>query len=92
MADNEVLMGVEINHRTHQIQVTTMMRGKGRHSTYPDLRQAPQAIRGEALVMIREALRRAGYESLAELDHALDTGPVTPEPDDEAVEASETPA
>jgi hypothetical protein len=91
MAEHEVLVGVEINHRTHQIQVTTMMRGKGRHNTYHDLRQAPEAIRGEVLVLIREALRHAGYASLADLDHALDTGPVTPAPDADAPAEEETP-
>jgi len=89
MADNEVLVGVEISHRTHQIQVTTMLRGKGRHNTYPDLPQAPESMRGEALVLIREALHRAGYSSLADLDHALGTGPVTPAPEaDAAAEAT----
>ncbi len=89
MADNEVLVGIEISHRSQQIQVVTMLRGKGRHNTYPDLRRAPEAMRGEALVLIREALRRAGYESLAELDRALDTGPVTPEPEpDEPAEGA----
>ena len=79
MANNEVLMGVEINHRTQQIQVKTMIRGKGRHNTYASLQQAPEAVRGEALVLIREALHRSGYASLAELDKALAAGPVTPD-------------
>ncbi len=83
MADNEVLVGVEISHRTHMIQVTTMIRGKGRHNSYPDLSRAPEAMRGEALVLIREALRRAGYASLAELDAALDAALVKPEAEDE---------
>lgn len=78
MANNEVLMGVEINHRTQQIQVKTMLRGKGRHNIYASLQQAPEDLRGEVLVLIREALQRSGYSSLAELDTALATGPVTP--------------
>lgn len=85
MADNQVLVGVEISHRTHQIQVTTMIRGKGRHHSYPDLRTAPEAMRGEALVLIREALRRAGYESLADLDKALDAALVVPEEEGDEV-------
>jgi hypothetical protein len=90
MASNEVLMGVEINHRTQQIQVKTMVRGKGRHNTYASLQQAPEAVRGEALVLIREALHRSGYASLVELDTALAAGPVTPAAADET--ASEAPA
>jgi hypothetical protein len=84
MADNEVLVSVEISHRTHQIQVTTMMRGKGRHNHYASLQQAPETVRGEALVLIREALQRAGYDSLTELETALEAGPVTPEADEGA--------
>jgi hypothetical protein len=91
MNDHEVLVGVEVQQRTRQIQVTTMLRGKGRHNHYASLQQAPEAVRGEALVLLREALRRAGYESLAELEAALDSGPVTPEaePDEDAAEAPE---
>jgi hypothetical protein len=93
MADNEVLVGVEISHRTHMIQVTTMMRGKGRHNSYPDLSRAPEAMRGEALVLIREALRRAGYASMAELDAALDAALVMPvAEEDAAAPAPEPPA
>jgi hypothetical protein len=86
--DNEVLVGVEISQRTHQIQVKTMMRGKGRHSTYASLQQAPEAVRGEALVLIREALHRAGYGSMTELESSLAAGPVVPD-SEAAAEAAE---
>jgi hypothetical protein len=71
MDGNEVLVCVEISQRTRQIQVTTMVRGKGRHNTYRALQQAPEAVRGEALRLILDGVRSAGYASLAHLDHAL---------------------
>jgi hypothetical protein len=79
---NEVLMGLEINHRTHQIQVKTMMRGKGRHTLYPTLLQAPEEVRGEALKLILAAVKQAGYESLSQLDAALSAPLALPEKDD----------
>ena len=78
---NEVLVGVEISHRTSQIQVKTMLRGKGKHRTYPLLHEAPEEIRGEALRLILNGVRAAGYASLAQLDHALTAPLVMPRED-----------
>jgi hypothetical protein len=79
MAEHEVLMAVAIDARKRVIEVTTLERGKGKHSHYPSIRQAPPELRGEALTLIREALRAAGYESLAELEAALTSEIVVPE-------------
>jgi hypothetical protein len=87
MAEHEILMSVAIDARKQQIEVTTMARGKGRHTHYPSIKQAPEAMRGEALALIRTALQHAGYSSLAELETALTSELVVP-----AKEHEEAPA
>lgn len=83
MAEHEILVGIEIDGRKRQIELTTLKQGKGRHLHYGTLRQAPPEVRGEALLLIREALQNSGYDSLAELDEALTSDLVVPEPDEE---------
>jgi hypothetical protein len=82
MADNEVVSGVEIDARRQRIEVRTLVRGKGRQNRYTTLSAAPQELRGEALLLIRTALRNAGYESLTELEEALTSDLVVPEKDE----------
>lgn len=89
MSTTEVLTAVEFNARTDGIEVTTMQRGKGRHMRYGSLNQAPPALRGEALELVRRALQKAGYASLAELDDALTRDLVTPVEDDEAPDSTD---
>lgn len=76
---DQVVVGVEINGRRRQVEVTTMRRGRGRHTKYMSLAQTPPELRGEALGLIREAVLNAGYASLAELDEALTSDLVRPE-------------
>lgn len=83
MAGSEVLARVEINPISRQIQVSTMPRGGGESTAYDSLQQAPEAVRGEALKLILDAVRNAGYASLAQLDHAL-TAPLIM-PDEEMI-------
>jgi len=80
---DHVIMGVEISARSHQIEVTTMQRGSGRHVRYATLAQAPPELRGQALGLIRQAVLAAGYASLAELEAALTSEVVVPPPDEE---------
>jgi hypothetical protein len=79
MTDHEVLMSVAIDARKRQIEVTTLQRGKGRHTHYASIKQVPPELRGEAFALIREAVLASGYASLAELDSALTTALVVPE-------------
>ena len=79
MAEPEAISGVQIDARRRQIEITTLQRGKGRHSHYGSLNQAPPDVRGHALTLIREALRNAGYESLTDLEKALTSEVVVPE-------------
>lgn len=78
-----VVVGLEINSRREQIEVTTMLRGKGRHTHYPTLSQVPPALQADALLLIRTALANSGYESLAELDKALTSELVVPDHEEE---------
>jgi|GEM_PF-2618930 hypothetical protein len=87
---DQVVVGVEINHRSRQIEVVTMRRGRGRHTKYPSLTQTPPDLRGEALELIRDAVLNAGYSSLAELDEALTSELVVPE--EEPAGEEDTPA
>ncbi len=87
MAEEEILVGVEVDARKRQIEVTTLRRGKGRHLHYASLRQAPPEMRGEALQLIRAALQGAGYESLTELEEALTSELVVPEEEEEEAPA-----
>ena len=84
MAEPEILVGVEIDARKRQIEVTTLRRGKGRHSHYATLKQAPPEIRGEALLLIRTALENSGFESLNELEEALTSDLVVPEKEEDS--------
>ncbi len=79
MAEHEVLMSVSIDARRRSIELTTLQRGKGRHTHYASIKQAPPELRGEALGLIRQALLAAGYASLAELETALTAEIVVPE-------------
>ena len=77
-----VVIGVEINARRRQIEVTTLQHGSGRHVHYPNFGQVPPELQGEALAVIRAALQGAGYASFAELDEALTRDLVVPAPED----------
>ena len=79
MAGSEVLVGVAISHRTRQIQVNTTRRGEDSQVAYDSLQQAPEALRSDALKLILDAVRNAGYASLAQLDHALTVPLVMPD-------------
>ena len=76
---DHVVVTVEINARSGQIEVTTLQRGSGRHIRYHTLNQVPPELRGEALGLIRRAVLDAGYESLQALDEALTSEIVLPE-------------
>jgi hypothetical protein len=89
VATNEVVISVEVNARSEQIEVTTMQRGKGRHQRYAALNQAPPEMRGEALALLRRAVMKAGYTSLAALEEALTSDVVVPEPEPEAAESAD---
>ena len=80
---DHVVVSVEISGRKRQIEVTTMRRGRGRHVHYPSFNQVPPDLRGEALQLIREALKNSGYESLADLEEALTSELVVPEEEEE---------
>jgi hypothetical protein len=80
-----VVIGLEINARRRQIEMTTMQHGSGRHVHYASLGQAPAELRGEALLLIRTALANAGYASMLDLETALTSELVVPE--EEADEA-----
>lgn len=79
MPEQEVLMSVSIDARRRNIELTSLHRGKGRHTHYASIKQAPPALRGEALTLIREAILAAGYASLAELETALTAELVVPQ-------------
>jgi len=83
---DQVVVGVEISARRRTIEVTAMRRGRGKHTHYATLSQAPPELRGEALQLVRSALLGEGYASLAELDEALTSDLVVPEPEDESPE------
>ena len=80
---DDVVTGLEINARRRQIEVTTMQRGKGRHTQYPSLSQVPAALQADALLLIRTALANSGYPSLTELEDALTSELIVPEADEE---------
>ncbi len=90
MAEHEVLMSVSIDARRRNIELTTLQRGKGRHTHYASIKQAPPELRGEALGLIRQALLASGYTSLAELESALTAELVVP--DKSESESAEGPA
>jgi hypothetical protein len=83
MDEQEILVGVQVDARKRQIEVTTLRRGKGRHTHYATLRQAPPEMRGEALQLIRTALGNSGYENLTDLEEALTSELVVPKEEDE---------
>jgi len=86
MTDEQVLSKIEIDARRRQIEVTTLQRGKGRHLHFTSLNQAPPEMRGEALELLREALRNAGYDSMTDLETALTSELVVPEKEEEGAE------
>jgi hypothetical protein len=86
-AADTVVMGVEISSRRRQIEVTTMQRGSGRHTHFATMAQVPPELRGEVLLLVRGALLNAGYATLAELEAALTSELVVPDPDADAKDA-----
>jgi hypothetical protein len=89
MAEKQAVVTIEIHRGKGQIEVITRRKGQGRHIHYPALGQAPPELRGEALELIRTALRNAGYDSFAELDTAMTSELVVPEKEEAATEEAE---
>lgn len=83
-ASDHLVVSVEVSGRRRQIEVKTLRRGRGRHVHYSSLSQVPPELRGEALGLIRDALINSGYESLAEVDEALNSELVLPDEEEEA--------
>lgn len=83
MTAKQSLVGIEINARRKQIEVKTRQKGSGRHNHFASLNQAPPEVRGEALVMLRQALLNAGYESMAQVEEMVTRELVLPEDEDD---------